>query len=71
LSTAASRFSRSAPRADVTQDYVCRVSYLEIYQEQVKDLLDPRKGSLEVFVDEKVRRDRRTDVLGVFYTSHV
>ena len=36
-----------------TKDYVIRVSYLEIYQEQIKDLLDPDKGTLEVSVEEK------------------
>jgi hypothetical protein len=28
---------------------------MEIYQEQIKDLLDPGKGNLEVFLDEKAR----------------
>lgn len=36
-----------------SKDYVIRVSYLEIYQEQIKDLLDPDKGTLEVSVEEK------------------
>jgi hypothetical protein len=33
---------------------VIRVSYLEIYNEQVRDLLDPKKGILDVYLDEKV-----------------
>ena len=32
-----------------------RVSYLEIYQESVKDLLQPETGPLDVYVTEKVR----------------
>lgn len=34
---------------------VIRVSYLEIYNEQVRDLLDTKKGILDVYLDEKVR----------------
>jgi len=35
------------------QELVVRLSYLEIYQEQIKDLLNPDTGSLDVFYDEK------------------
>ena len=40
----------------VVQDAVIRVSYLEIYLEQVKDLLNPSLANLDVFVDEKVQQ---------------
>eukprot|EP00698_Gefionella_okellyi_P011989 TRINITY_DN3202_c0_g2_i1.p1 TRINITY_DN3202_c0_g2~~TRINITY_DN3202_c0_g2_i1.p1 ORF type:complete len:1514 (-),score=501.34 TRINITY_DN3202_c0_g2_i1:91-4632(-) len=39
--------------AMATKDFVIKVSYLEIYQEQIKDLLDVGKGNLDVFLDEK------------------
>ncbi|CAN0898612.1 Kinesin-like protein KIN-12A [Linum grandiflorum] len=48
-----SLFSEQVKHADRQLTYKCRCSFLEIYNEQITDLLDPSQGNLQIREDVK------------------
>lgn len=48
----------AAPRQNPTRDFLLRVSYVEIYNEDIKDLLDPEVSTLRIREDRVRVRSR-------------